>query len=111
MLAQVATQTVATQGVQHKCDWELAVKRAKAAKKELAELKAKILVPTKKTSSQLATERNVATMNAYLVVTLTEQLAQVAPENNLLEEQLKEARAFAATSASRAEPGDESGTR
>jgi hypothetical protein len=60
------------------------------AKKELADMKAKILVPTKKTAAQLATDRNTVTMNASLVVSLREQVTQLGAEKYELEKQLQE---------------------
>jgi hypothetical protein len=111
MLEQVSTQTAASQGAQHKDDWEMAVARAEKAEKELAEIKAKILVPTPKTAAKLAQDRNVATMNAHLVVSLKEQLGEVAAERHLLERQLEEARASLAQQASRPDPGVGTGFR
>jgi hypothetical protein len=37
MLEQVSTQTAASEGAQHKSDWEIALARAENAEKELAE--------------------------------------------------------------------------
>jgi hypothetical protein len=105
MLEQVSTQTAASQGAQHKADWEMAVARAEKAEKELAEMKAKILVPTPKTAVQLAQNRNVATMNVRLVVSLREQIGDVAAKKHLLEQQLEEAKASLAQQASRPGPG------
>jgi uncharacterized membrane protein YgaE (UPF0421/DUF939 family) len=107
MLEQVSTQTAASQGAQHKADWEVAVARAEKAERELAEMKAKILVPT----AQLALERNVTTMNGRLVLSLREQLNEVAAQKHELERQLEEAKASNTQMAPRTEPESETESR
>jgi hypothetical protein len=89
----MATQATTKPGAQHKADWEIALARAEKAEKELAETKAKILVPAPKTSLQLTQERNVATLNGQLVVSLREQVGKMGAEQHALEQQLKECRA------------------
>jgi hypothetical protein len=59
----------------------------------LAEIKAKILTPPPKTALQLAQERNVATQNGQLVVTLREQIGKMGAEQRVLEKQLGACRA------------------
>jgi hypothetical protein len=56
-------------------------------------------------------DRNVASMNGHLVVSLKEQLGEVAAEKHLLEQQLEETRASLAQQASRPEPGVGTGFR
>jgi DNA repair exonuclease SbcCD ATPase subunit len=111
MLEQVSTQTAASQGAQHKADWEDAMARVEKAERKLAEIKAKILVPTPKTATQLTKERNVATINAHLVVSLREQLGELAAEKYELEKQLEEARASNTQKVPRTEPGSETEPR